>query len=248
MTLQRGFTLTELVVTVAIVGVLGTVAAVSLKPESTVTGMTTDLAYEHRHVRNFTAGGATSADAIASGFPPDFRGRIISKYKVCPGYEGSELPPGTDLGFPCVKFRASDAVYLEVQAQRLKAGGGLETLSTTRVPSIWSSNDSAMAYVYYTPDANLTQGIACSGTACSVGSSWTSLRGPFEDKYLDYYAMLGTHSFGDTSDITLRCYYNGTCDPITYWFVFKDGEQYRFNRLVITPTGSVASIPSWGPL
>lgn len=234
--------------TVAVVGLLGAAAAVAVKPASSVTGMMADIAVEHRHVRNFTAGGATSADAVAAGFPPDFRGRIISQYKVCPGYEGSELPPGTDLGFPCVKFRASDPVYLEVRAERLVAGGTLETLSKTEVPTIWSSNESAMAYVYFTPDANLTQGIACSGTACSVGASWTSLRSPFEDKYLDYSVMLGTNSFGDTSEISIRCYYNGTCDPVTYWFIFKDAAQYRFSRIVVTPTGSVASVPSWGPL
>ena len=248
MTLQRGFTLTELVVTVAIVGVLGTAAAVAVKPASTVPGIMTDLAFEHRHVRNFNVGGATSADAIASDFPPDFRGRIISKYKVCPGHSGSELPTGTDLGFPCQQNGPSEPVYLEVKAERLKAGGGLETLSTTRVPSTLSSNEAAMAYVWFTPDANLTRGIDCTGTACSVGASALSLRGALDNRYLDYYAMLGTNSFGDIPDINIRCYYNGTCDPVTYWFSFKDGEQYRFTRLVVTPTGSVASIPSWGPL
>lgn len=243
---SAGFTLTELVVAVAIIGILVGAASVSIKRTSSANSITTQVAVAHSNLRRLSQGTATPADAIAAGFPPDFRGRVVSAYRPCPGESGSPHPANTDLGFPCKRIGPTDPVYLEVKAQRLMAGGTFETFSLTNLPVSYGGATNSIQAVYVTGGASITSGISCAGADCEVMASWFPNRSKLDGELNGM--QLGTTSFGDLSDVSIRCFSNGMCDAVTYWFVFQDGAKFRFSRVAVTPTSSVVAINSWGSI
>lgn len=251
---QAGFTLTELVVVVAVVGVLAAAASVAIGPSERAPGRSpaaigaalVDVSGDTHSMSKSTA---TSADALAAGYPPDVRGRMKTTVHYCPGtVRGIAEPVPSDLGFDC---STSMFTYVQVRVERLKANGGFELISKQYIPFSSSAivNGNVVPYdgvlaMYATPGAYVSNGIAQCVNDPYGNVNWFC----FDNELMRSRnaSPVAAEILGhQDTPFEVRCYVNGTCDPVTYWFAIETPGQVHLSRIAVTPFGSIANIPSW---
>lgn len=232
---QRGFTLTELAVTVAIVSVVSAVAiGVTAKPigASATELRDTAIAETYSHLQRTIQQvrvldpNVTPADAVAAGFPPDVRGVIRLVQYSCQGSADQMLT--SDQKASVCNSAGHVIGFFKMTYEALRAGGDLEVVSTVYLPG--------KSY-YQGQQGGLWIGRSATADITSVSQS------PIGGEDIE---------LGDTSFYPIRCYLNGTCDPFTYyfsvspWVGFGSSNQTpKQSRIAVTATGSIVTINSW---
>lgn len=201
---QAGFTISELVVTLAIIGILAGGATVVLKesPLEAHQGIANErkalLTGMHTMTSQLISDG-THIQAMALGLPPDTRGVIDATSVHC---MAPNCPPGI-----------GDGWHVRLDRKTLRVTGALETISSAYIPSHQNAGteEGNMNYISVYPNAFIANptalvdvDITTSPCLALEAVSQTVFQG---NTWLpvEYGTQHRTH-----------CYANGTCDPVTY--------------------------------
>lgn len=234
-----GFTLTEVMVTVAIVGIVSGIGVVIINSAKkvakqelpTLTGPASYAVGIHAQQRRAITDG-TSEAAVALGFPPDVRGVINAGFIDCvsgspkdPYCTGKTKPAGWMDG----------PYYAHLKLQTIRASGVLETIDE----EYFLIHQNAALDVRMKKEFSVSPGdLVPQGSNGTINvDSWSAIGDP---KY-NPAMVLSTNFF---------CYQNGTCDPVTYVFLDKKycsmggatkTVQAGATALSVSMTGSITS-------
>ena len=224
---QAGFTLTELVVAVALIGILSAVAVSSVKPvgmPQVYKNAVADIA-QMQPQRSQVVTDGTTAGAIALGLPPDARGVIDAVFLRCQTNPASALCEDDP-----------NATYVRLELKTLRANGQLEPIRHTDIfqfKSHGGGNFDAV-YVFAAPlfTANLDELYQVDTFS---NRQWFGGRN---------YGIFTQGNVGENTPHRTICYQNSTCDPVSYLI-------YGFNQtgclgqqasmISISMTGSILS-------
>ena len=271
---QGGFTLTELVVTVAVVGVVAAVAAINTgrrdaHARTAVLDAAAPALSKASRVVNYSD--ASPADAIALSLPPEVRGRVVINPVLCSALSATERDSADEL---CdVSFSGNSSYYLfyaganlkvlEIKVEVLRAGNPpfFEKLATSYVPLLWpTSNGHSTLAVCRAAGANVTTKCTADCTSIPKASPINLMNNSSivtkVQQVSGYVAGVTPLPECDTVGSGWAgqsyCYYNGTCDPVTYWFLTAPHSKtwvrtgnISLSRISLSYTGSIARYNSW---
>ncbi|MBK9072398.1 MAG: type II secretion system protein [Myxococcales bacterium] len=198
---EGGFTLTELVVTVAIIGMLAATAISATKKTSTKDAPATAqaaraaLSQAFRLARNSQA---TPADALIAGLPPEVRGSIRIRTQPDPTGECYD------------EWR--DAPYKQfIDLMVLQPGGTMALEFSEQLPCGGATITGVARQFDVTGHCNV---VTCWPGNCDGGTLRCDDAVP---------GITGTQSkYAATVFYEPYCYTNGTCDPVTVYFESQD--------------------------
>ena len=236
---QRGFTLTELLVTIAIVGgltAMGYSALASDDPMAIANDARSDTAVAYTTRSGIITDGTTGA-AVLAGLPPDARGVIDADGLNCQTHPGSPLCEGRTI---------SNLPYIRLTTKTLRASGVLETVRHVDVQQYGPGGDTDFTMVsawisrqfFATPSDAYAAPLIPGQTGV-----WIDVSPAFETSYI---SLINHTTTGANLGNTWRslCYANGTCEPTTFLFVVQKGHYCAtkgVSFLSISMTGSIVT-------
>lgn len=242
---QRGFTLTEAMITVAIVGILGLVVVKNAKPSNLHTNAAlrnATLPVVSKAFRVLHSSDASPADAIAAGLPPDARGKVEMSLVACSSLTGEDKEKTAkmcgmtgDNSMRWLIFKSNPGV-VSVRLEMLRAGGTFERISTSFMPWYWDTPFTVMN-LYVAPDAFITSGAAGCPNGCATATTLPAIGTSFQTIQ---------QQVGQPGP-KIYCYANGTCDPVTYFFHVNDVKTNvkKLSRIAVTATGAITPFDTW---
>lgn len=258
----------------AVVGLLATVAALNLgkrnaHSRSSVLGAAAPALSKAGRVVNYSD--ATAADAIALSLPPEVRGRVVMNPVLCSSLSATDRAAADELcdatfsgtSFYYTAYAGSNLKVMEIKVEVLRAGNPpfFEKLATSYVPMLWpTSNGHSTLAACRSAGANVT-------TKCTSQCTTIPKTSPINLMNNSSIVTKVQQVSGYVAGVTplpecdtvgsgwagqSYCYYNGTCDPVTYWFMTapyskawaRTGE-ITLSRISLSYTGSISSYNSW---
>ncbi|MBK9071178.1 MAG: type II secretion system protein [Myxococcales bacterium] len=231
---QAGFTLTELLVTVAVVGGLS-LMAISFGGTPNFSREARDTMVDAVSQAHRMRSAATSFDAQNAGYPPDVRGRIRIEVRYC----GSNPPDG-------ITCNDQWTPYFAVITELLKPGGNPAFerwregyLQMSPIECEGEGCRDGLAQLYARKSFDITRGVTCQGppddNPMYCDTAFTQAEG------FSKLMWMG----GPAEAMEIWCYHNGTCDPVTYYF-HNIGGRPELHRIAVSMTGSIHVSDNWG--